>query len=389
MLRTYEKLRIGIVVITIFFLFTLWYYRNVVKVDKQARHSISAYFHQDNLDWRMRDIMVASLGAVGVMLIVYQGYTRAENGALTVAGAALIGVAAFPMDWPVVPGAKPKPTALVHYICALTFFSGIAYVCLWESKRTLILLQSVRARQWLGYLYSVIGWSMIILPVSSILTYYFGSEEWVYRAEYAGVSVFLVYWIVKSIELRLPDNTGNLPPMPPLTTTERAQWTSATCAIITAIVAIFGVYSYYYSSEKDRIKDAQDAVARIYTMDSALVQCELNDPRLRRLLREDSNGDALRDAITKDPLLEPKFKAMCALTGNLFEYYILIKNNIGAHPQSDEIIKAWEGYITDVFDKSSGFRQFIKDTKSVWSDTLFQELAKYEARQKAKQSKTN
>ena len=80
MVRSYEKLRIGIAIVTIWFLSTLLYVRYSLGERGQVeRNSISAYFHRGNEDWRMRDVFVSGFGAVGVMLVVYQGYTNREN----------------------------------------------------------------------------------------------------------------------------------------------------------------------------------------------------------------------------------------------------------------------------------------------------------------------
>jgi hypothetical protein len=58
-------------------------------------YSISSYYYSP-----MRNILVASLCALGVFLIAYKGYDGLDTGITNVAGGAAIGVALFPTSDP-------------------------------------------------------------------------------------------------------------------------------------------------------------------------------------------------------------------------------------------------------------------------------------------------
>ena len=203
MLRTYVWLRRVIIVVTLLFLAALCWYRLYGR-DTDARHSISAYYHHTNADVRMKDVFVAALCTVGVLLVCYQGYTRRENWALDLAGVALVCVVAFPMDWPPgPPGERGSAVEAVHYVSALTFFGCIGYVCLYRAHDTLDAVSSEARKARYRNLYRVTGVLMVATPVLAIALYFLRYEGWVYLIEYVGVCVFLAYWVIKSVELEL------------------------------------------------------------------------------------------------------------------------------------------------------------------------------------------
>jgi hypothetical protein len=87
--------------------------------------SISDYYYTV-----MRNVFVGSLCAIGVFLMSYRGYEKKDDIAGIIACLSIIGVAFFPTT----PNGIPVPTdqiiGIVHYICALIFFSTMAYFCL-------------------------------------------------------------------------------------------------------------------------------------------------------------------------------------------------------------------------------------------------------------------
>lgn len=385
MVRTYEKLRIGIAIVTMMFLFTLFFYRvSVHRDDRPEQNSISAYYYHDNADWRMRDWFIASLCGVGVMLIIYRGYSDGENRALMVAGAALIGVAAFPMDPPDKPSPVYSVTEVTHYTCAVFFFGGLAYVCWTQAEKTLVNTARgmPRRHRFFTKLYRAIAGLMILLPLSSFALYFLDARSYVYWAEYTGVVVFLAYWIAKTVELRLPPPPSPLvpmpPPPPPPPPANRAQWVVANCATVVALVAIFGVYSFYAAAERERIRAAQEALARIYPMDSEVKRIQSTNKDLRPLLRNDPTGDRWEHSVDKDAIRNDLCSA-CSYYGNLFEYYLLIQDTMLAHAQGKDIIKAWDAYLEDICKNSYAFRGYIKQNETVWSKAFrdkFKEYAK-------------
>jgi hypothetical protein len=402
MVRTYEKLRIGIVIVTLLFVCTLLFVRYTPEIEKPGvvRHSISAYFHfpkddkgqftQESEGWRMRDVFVAALGIVGILLIVYQGYTLRENVALTVAGAALIGVAVFPMDWPVRPDAVRSATEWMHYTCAVTFFVGLAYVCLTQARATLedSAAGNPARKKRFEITYYALGGAMIALPALSFSLYFVSTQKWapawaqnyVFWAELSGVFVFMVYWIVKTVELRLPDGVAAKAaaaiPVETVPPANRAQWVAAYCAIVTAIAAIFGVYSFYAATQREKLKAAQEAIARIYPMDSEVKGVLGRNNALRPLSRNDPDGSRWNAEKDKGNTRHD-FSILSSYYGNLFEYYLLIRDNLLDHPQGKGLVKGWDDYMKDVCQNSYAFRGYIMANRDVWSKQFIDKFDEY------------
>jgi hypothetical protein len=67
----------------------------IIAFSHPAPYSISSYYYSP-----MRNILVASLCALGVFLIAYKGYDGLDTGITNVAGGAAIGVALFPTSDP-------------------------------------------------------------------------------------------------------------------------------------------------------------------------------------------------------------------------------------------------------------------------------------------------
>lgn len=391
MIRTYEWLRIGITLVTVWFLVTLLLARNMSsETHPEARNSISAYYHQNNDGWRMRDIFVASLFAVGVMLITYRGFTPGESMALSVAGAALIGVAWFPMDPPDnKPAARGSPTEIAHYLCAVTFFVGLAYVCLRETGTTLdhTCFGKSDRRTTFERVYKVIGVSMLLFPLLSFCMYFAGAESFVFWAEVSGVLVFLAYWVTKTVELRRPllpaEGTGATAPTgtesnepaadmthplldPPPPRSTNAEWVTAFCAVGTALAGVFGVYSYYDATQRERVRASQEAIARIYPMDSDIKRLQGQFDDLRVLMRHDPEGEEW-DARKNKPGVREAFNSLCSGYGNLFEYYSLIRETMLNHPQGKAIVSGWDAYFKEICQQSYAFRGYILKYRQVWS----------------------
>ena len=153
----------------------------------------------------MRDEFVGILFAVGVILFVYQGYTRLEDYALNLAGILAWGIALFPMAWP--SGASHSSFSL-HGTCALSFFVCIAYVCIFRASDTLALIHDKAAYQCYRRTYICLGIAMVALPA---LAFFFISQSplhtsAIFFVELAGIYVFATYWVVKSHEVSKTDS---------------------------------------------------------------------------------------------------------------------------------------------------------------------------------------
>ncbi len=180
----------------------------------QVQTSISAYYHYSAEApsrygaGTMRNIFVGVLWAIGSFLYFYKGYSRREDLALDVAGlAAALGVALFPMDWPVAQGVARTTIGTIHYASAITFFVAIAYVCLFRSDDTLNILKDADRRRRFKRLYVLLGTLMVVAPLTILaLHLLWPPAERSYAVlliEIAGIYVFSAFWLVKSREIAL------------------------------------------------------------------------------------------------------------------------------------------------------------------------------------------
>jgi hypothetical protein len=203
MLATYGALRRLIAVVTAMFLFTLSGYRQFGH-DSTTRESISAYYYHKNDDFRMKDVFVGALTSVGLLLLAYQGYTNRENWALNIGGSSLLLVVMFPMDWDLANNCPGELTnrGRLHYASAVTFFLMLGYVGLYRAHDTLGLLPNGPQKTIFKNLYRITGCLMWAVPCIAILPPRIGIAVSLYEVEYLGVFSFLIYWVVKSYEMK-------------------------------------------------------------------------------------------------------------------------------------------------------------------------------------------
>lgn len=199
MLRSYIWLRRMMIIVTALFLVALLWHRGFS--GEERPDSISAYYYHAAAGCPLNQLFVASLCAVGVMLITYQGYTDGENLLLNIAGYGLIGVVFFPMDHP--NSKDPRSVhATIHYLSAVTFFVCIAAVSVFYARNTLSLVSTKSREEAYRRTYHLTGTLMIALPVTAfVLGYGIKLTSSVFWVEVAGVLAFLSYWLVKSLEL--------------------------------------------------------------------------------------------------------------------------------------------------------------------------------------------
>ena len=203
---TYTSLRRLIAAVTLLFLLVLVGY-HLSGVDPVGRASISAYYHHDNLGFRMRDLFIGCLTAVALMLVAYQGYTPQESRVLNAGGLLLLGVVAFPMEWPPTTTWHPQSgTVWVHYTCAVLFFFCLGYVSLFRARDTLRATTTLAARGHFVRLYKATGYLMGVVPALAFAVFLarvFGREvrAGVFWVEAAGVFAFLAFWVIKSYEI--------------------------------------------------------------------------------------------------------------------------------------------------------------------------------------------
>ena len=147
----------------------------------------------------------------------------------------------------------------------------------------------------------------------------------------------------------------------------RAQIIQAACAIITAMAAVAAVGWYYISMQRERARAAEEAIARIYPLTIELNRFLAERPDVRQCLAQDPNGDLWKKLPAER---REQFKSACSMMGSLFEYYLLIQDNIRGHPKGEQILAAWDAYIREICISSYAFRGYIKATESLWPDTF-------------------
>lgn len=163
----------------------------------EGHYSISYFYHVP----ATRDLFVGLLWALGLFMVLYQGFGRAENLLLTLAGVLLILVAMVPTGI-----AQCTDTAFDwHEGFAFAFFACLFVVALGFSKRRLayILWPPLRAR--FARAYNLAGLLMIGLPAAAwTISQWQGRDcgHTVFWIEAAAIFAFAFYWFVKTIEYK-------------------------------------------------------------------------------------------------------------------------------------------------------------------------------------------
>jgi uncharacterized membrane protein len=206
-IATYFCLRVGLCVLAFLFpvlLLGLGWWKGI-----PLQGSMSAYyfaFFPTTSELRVfpeRTVFVGILFAIGFFLILYRGFSKAENWALNIAGLSALLVALFPMkapDYCENCGIVAYPH--VHSVAAIVLFVCIAFVSFACSEETLALV-SDRERKWYRRIYAFLAFAMIVLPVSAVvMTYFFEIyDKKTLFVEWTGIATFSCYWAIKSYEL--------------------------------------------------------------------------------------------------------------------------------------------------------------------------------------------
>jgi hypothetical protein len=151
----------------------------------------------------MRDWFVGLLFATGTFLVLYQGFSHAEDWALNFGRALAVGVAIFPT-----PLENGKEWITLHGFCAIGLFLCISFVALFCAGDTLDLIKDttvpnpdqVIAR--LRKVYKAMGIAMLLaIAAAYLLNTAFNTGQRTFWVEAAGILFFGAYWLVKSREL--------------------------------------------------------------------------------------------------------------------------------------------------------------------------------------------
>lgn len=197
---TYVSLRVGIGVIAFLLPLLLWGIGSLLKIELQT--SMSAYYHT-----RMRDVFVGCLFAIGAFLYLYKGFSVQENQALNLAGLFAIGIALLPTHVPI-DGTADFTSPRLHTVCAVSFFTLIAYVCWFRAEDTLKKMKNVKRRAMYRQTYRTLSGLMVLLPCAGAFLIFvldkgrdYNESRVVFVIEMAAIWVFAAFWMIKGREI--------------------------------------------------------------------------------------------------------------------------------------------------------------------------------------------
>ncbi|MEW6083997.1 MAG: DUF998 domain-containing protein [Chloroflexota bacterium] len=164
--------------------------------------SLSAYYHTD-----MRDVLVGILFALGVFLLSYKGYGRADDIAGNLACFFAIGVALFPTLREGETSEIAQSISIVHHIFAASFLLSLTYFALFlftKSNKTPSEMPPLKRIR--NTVYRTCGGVMLLSIL--LLGFYFlsqggeglflGSSVPIFWLETVAIFAFGVSWFVKS-----------------------------------------------------------------------------------------------------------------------------------------------------------------------------------------------
>lgn len=167
-----------------------------------VRQSLSAYYHTD-----MRDVLVGILFALGVFLLSYKGYGRADDLAGNLACFFAIGVALFPTLREGETSEAAQRISIVHHIFAAGFLLTLTYFALFlftkSNKKPSEMTPLKRIRNTIYRVCGVVMFLSILLLAIYFLTQggegpFLGSSVPIFWLETIAIFAFGVSWFVKS-----------------------------------------------------------------------------------------------------------------------------------------------------------------------------------------------
>jgi hypothetical protein len=199
MLSTYFFLRTGIVAMSLLLPVGIFAYTFLVQ-HKLEQTSLSAFYGA--YDGDMQNWFVGILCAVGAFLILYRGFTFAEDMALNAAGVFSILTAFTPCHcWD-----GMKDPRKLHGTFAVLFFACMAYVCFRCAKTTTSLLPDKATQDRFVVEYKRIAIALAASPVAAVLVSFFATgrlQLFVIAIETIGVAIFAYYWYTKTQEFKI------------------------------------------------------------------------------------------------------------------------------------------------------------------------------------------
>lgn len=160
--------------------------------------SISAYYYTS-----MRDVFVGSLCAIGVFLLSYRGYERADDRAGNLVCVFAVGLALFPTSPVTGASATQALVGHAHLMFASAFFLTLAYFSLVLFRKTNPAKQMTERKKQRNAVYTACGYTILVcvglvvlvsaLPGDSALR----SVDPVFWLESAAVLAFGISWLTK------------------------------------------------------------------------------------------------------------------------------------------------------------------------------------------------
>ena len=205
-LSTYNSMRLGMGLLAVATPVAIWAWGCFWGVPWQD--SISAYYFAPIADsptkfstYPTRVLFGGILWAIGAFLIMYKGYSKAENRILNLAGCSAIMVAMNPMY--AQKGYIPCSNYL-HYSFAVLLFVCMAITAICFGKDTLPSIEDKKVRRRYSAFYTTFAhlmWVFIGLAIAVKLIWN-NSGHWVFVLEALGIWAFGAYWLTKCHELR-------------------------------------------------------------------------------------------------------------------------------------------------------------------------------------------
>lgn len=153
-----------------------------------------------------------------------------------------------------------------------------------------------------------------------------------------------------------------------------ADMVTAICSSTTVIAAIFAVVSYYHSIEASRVQDAEESIARLYPLDINVNQSLGQNPKARRALHSDPTGSVYRSLSDVD---KSTVEEACDTLGDVFEYYLIVREHIQDHPRGKEIVGSWDKYFESTCKESYAFRAIIESERESWTPMFLRDFDAY------------
>jgi hypothetical protein len=209
MLSTYFSLRAGLVLLSFTFPVVFLAY-SLYAHGALTEDSISAFCRASGAPGWVRNYFVATLCAIGSLLVMYRGFGTLENWLLNVAGVCAIFVAFVPCHcWDGV-----TPSNKWHGGFAFAFFGCMVAVCELCARTTITLLPTEQLQDAYRRRYHAIAISLLLAPVAAVAVAYATDlpaslslakipQRTTFFVEWFGVWIFAAYWMTKTAEFRI------------------------------------------------------------------------------------------------------------------------------------------------------------------------------------------